>query len=141
MNDGLLGREEIARRVPHQGDMCLLEQVLEWDATRIVCRVTSHRDARHPLREDGKLGALCAVEYAAQAMALHGNLLRRTGRPGLLAAVHDVVVSVQRLDDIPGALTVRAEKLIAQHKHALYQFALVSEERELVRGRAAVVFP
>ena len=37
------GRDDIARRIPHAGTMCLLERVLEVDAARIVCGADSHR--------------------------------------------------------------------------------------------------
>ena len=48
----LIDRAGIAARIPHQGRMCLLDGVLEWDAERIRCCATSHRDpANRWLRE------------------------------------------------------------------------------------------
>ena len=47
--------------VPHQGAMCLLESVLRWDAEGIVCRAVSHLDPAHPLRAEGRLGAVCGI--------------------------------------------------------------------------------
>ena len=38
-------------------------------------RASSHRAADNPLRAHGRLGAACGIEYAAQAMAVHGALL------------------------------------------------------------------
>ena len=55
--------------------MCLLDEVLSWDATRIRCRSNTHRTADNPLRAHGRLGAACGIEYAAQAMAVHGALV------------------------------------------------------------------
>jgi hypothetical protein len=40
---------------------------------------------------------------------------------------------------VPGPLTVRAERLIADGGRLLYGFAIESGERELVTGRVAVV--
>ena len=54
--------------------MCLLEGVVSWDDGRIECVTATHRHAANPLRRDGRLGILCGVEYAAQAMALHAAL-------------------------------------------------------------------
>lgn len=65
----------IAAHVPHQGRMCLLERVLAWDETHIVCEAIGHADPAHPLRDAGRLGAAIGVEYAAQAMAVHGALI------------------------------------------------------------------
>ncbi len=65
----------ICARLPHAGRMCLLERLEFWDGDSITCIATSHRDADNPLRRGGRLHAVAGVEYAAQAMALHGNLL------------------------------------------------------------------
>ena len=70
-----LDRRWIAAHIPHQGPMCLLEEVLTWDAARVRCRATSHRLASNPLRAGGRLGAVCGVEYAGQAMAVHGAIV------------------------------------------------------------------
>lgn len=57
-----LGHAGIAERVPHQGSMCLLEEVMNWDADTVTCRAVSHRAPDHPLRAHGRLGAVCGIE-------------------------------------------------------------------------------
>jgi predicted hotdog family 3-hydroxylacyl-ACP dehydratase len=52
------------------------------------------------------------IEYAAQAMALHGALNAKPGvdgRPGFLASARSVRLHVARLDDVAGALIVQVE--------------------------------
>jgi predicted hotdog family 3-hydroxylacyl-ACP dehydratase len=133
----------IAARVPHAGRMCLLDRLLRWDASTIECRATSHRDAANPLRGDDGLLAVCAIEYAAQAMALHGGLGAPEGsapRPGYIASVRNVQCSVSRLDDIGGELVVTAERLAGDASQVMYAFDVRDEAgRSLVTGRAAVV--
>jgi predicted hotdog family 3-hydroxylacyl-ACP dehydratase len=133
----------IAARVPHAGSMCLLDRLLSWDATSIECRAISHRDAANPLRGHDGLLAVCAIEYAAQAMALHGGLSAPEGsapRPGYIASVRSVQASVARLDDIDGELVVTAERLAGDASQVLYAFDVRDEAgRSLVTGRAAVV--
>ena len=51
----MLRREDILPLVPHQGDMCLWDEVLAWSASDIVLRAHNHRDPAHPLRSDGRL--------------------------------------------------------------------------------------
>ena len=46
----------IAAHIPHQGSMCLLDEVLSWDLQRISCRSISHRAPDNPLRAHGRLG-------------------------------------------------------------------------------------
>ncbi|MFT3817434.1 MAG: hydroxymyristoyl-ACP dehydratase [Rubrivivax sp.] len=134
----------IARLIPHQGRMCLLDAVLDCSAAQIRCRATSHCRADHPLRDaDGALPASAAIEYAAQAMALHGALNAKpgvNGQPGFLASARGVRLQVPRLDEIDGDLIVQAEHLAGDERQAMYRFALHDAGgRCLVEGRATVV--
>jgi predicted hotdog family 3-hydroxylacyl-ACP dehydratase len=136
-----LAREAIARLVPHQGAMCLLEEVLEWDENSIACRASSHRDPANPLRSRGGLSAIVGVEYAAQAVAVHGGLTNNSGKPriGYLAGVRDVTCLAERLDTEPGDLTVRATKVAAEGGRLLYDFRIEGGGRKLLKGRLSVV--
>ncbi len=139
-----LDRQWIAGQIPHQGSMHLLDAVERWDENSIACTASSHRREALPLRAHGRLGAACGIEYAAQAMAVHGALLcpstERGGRAsaGYLISVRDVVLRVSRLDDIDGDLTITAEKL-AGERALLYGFAVLGQGRVLLDGRAAVL--
>lgn len=138
-----LDRDGIAARIPHCGSMCLLDGLLGWDADTVRCRASSHREATHPLRSPGGLLSPVAIEYASQAMALHGALTALAGATpsaGFLAAARSVNLHVARLDDVPGLLLVSATRLAGAELQALYQFALHDERgRLLVDGRATVV--
>jgi predicted hotdog family 3-hydroxylacyl-ACP dehydratase len=136
-----LTREAIARLVPHQGAMCLLEEVLEWDENAIACRACSHRDPANPLRSRGGLAAIVGVEYAAQAVAVHGGLTTKASsqKIGFLAALRDIACFTERLDTEPGDLTVRATKVAAESGRLLYDFRIEGGGRELVKGRLSVV--
>jgi predicted hotdog family 3-hydroxylacyl-ACP dehydratase len=131
---------EIAALIPHAGAMCLLEKVVRWDAGSIVCLTSSHRGPEHPLAEDGRLDAVCGIEYAAQAMAIHGGLTAgRRPAAGYLASVRDVVCHSERLDLSGGDLEVTARLLLADAGGAVYEFALRAGGMTLLEGRAAVV--
>lgn len=143
-----LGHDEIARRIPHQGSMCLLDAVLAWDEESISCEASSHVAAENPLRAHGRLGAACGVEYAAQAMAMHGALVGEsqaagTGaappRAGYLAGMRGVTLHVDRLDTVAGPLAVKAQKITGDANTVLYGFSLHSGEQTLLSGRAIVV--
>lgn len=136
-----VARDWIEAHIPHRGAMCLLDEVVEWDAKRIVCRALSHRDPANPLRVAGMLPAACGIEYGAQAMAVHGALLAAGGPlgRGLLASVRSVELRAARLDDVPGALEVSAERIGGEGEHILYAFSISGAAGELLAGRAAVV--
>lgn len=134
-------REAIAALIPHQGLMCLWQEVLEWDEDSIVARSDGHRDPAHPLRSGERLRAVHLCEYGAQLMAVHGGLVARGGpaRPGVLVALRGVELRVARIDDLPGALEGRARKLIAGDDGWQYQFEIFHAGRPLASGRAAVI--
>ena len=122
--------------------MCLLDAVLDWSETAISCSAFSHTDSSNPLRAEGRLGAANGIEYAAQAMAIHGALLAGTDdqpRQGYLTSVRGVTLHVPRLDDLAGELLVEAERLSGDANNILYQFSLSHAGRCLLEGRAAVV--
>jgi predicted hotdog family 3-hydroxylacyl-ACP dehydratase len=136
-----LTRADIARLIPHSGTMCLLDGVSAWDDTSIRCTAVSHRDPDNPLREAGRLAAVCGVEYAAQAMAVHGGLASGGKRPaaGYLASVRDLTCNAGRLDDVAEDLIIEAEKLMGEGSSVIYGFTVRAGTRELLSGRAAVV--
>ena len=145
-----LGRAWIAAHIPHSGAMCLLDSVDVWDDTHIRCTATSHRDTHNPLRSQGRLASVCGIEYAAQAMAVHGALAgTRTGmqseatasrpRVGFLASVRGVEARVARLDTFEAPLTVEAERMGGDGNTILYGFTVRCGQQVLLTGRAAVM--
>jgi predicted hotdog family 3-hydroxylacyl-ACP dehydratase len=136
-------RDEIATLIPHQGAMCLWDEVVDWDAGRIRLRAHNHRDAGHPLRSDGQLRAVHLCEYGAQAMAVHGGLRARAdggaAKPGVLVALRGVSLHVARIDDLPDALECEAEALIEGEGSQQYAFRITHAGLLLAEGRAAVV--
>ncbi len=143
-----LDRAWIAGHIPHQGRMCLLDEVLNWDSERIRCRSGTHRAADHPLYAHGRLGIACGVEYAAQAMAVHGALAASrapassapaTPAAGFLASVRGVRLHALRLDDVTDDLICIAARVAGDRGTALYEFELRSEKACLLSGRATVV--
>ncbi|OYV40566.1 MAG: 3-hydroxylacyl-ACP dehydratase [Thiomonas sp. 20-64-5] len=143
LHDGTaLDHAWIAAHIPHQGRMCLLDRVLAWDAQHIVCNASSHRNTDHPLRQFDRLGAACGIEYAAQAMAVHGALVASRDeppRPGMLVSVRAVQLHATRLDDIDADLAVHAERLSGDARMLLYQFRVRAADRLLLDGRASVL--
>lgn len=137
-----IAKDELCQLVPHGGAMCLLDEVVEWDEEQILCLAINHRDPANPLRHAGRLPALCAIEYAAQAMAVHGGLTARKnqGKPraGFLGSVRDLKLSADYLEDIVEPLEVRAIKQLADANHSLYELRVSAAGRELMTGRAAV---
>lgn len=142
-----MNRAWIEARIPHQGRMCLLDEVIDWNDRHIRCRTGTHRARDNPLRAHERLGIACGIEYAAQAMALHGALASAApgasaapaSRVGLLASVRDVRLHVLRLDDIESDLVCEVTLLAGDNLTALYEFILRDTDKSLLGGRASVV--
>jgi predicted hotdog family 3-hydroxylacyl-ACP dehydratase len=137
-----LNRADIAKLIPHAGAMCLLDGVRHWDATSISCVSRSHLDTANPLRADGQLGALCGIEYAGQAMAVHGALSGGTGdrpRTGYLVSLRGVVCRHRRLDTFDAELMIDAAQVMGDQGRVIYEFTLHANTIEILSGRATVV--
>lgn len=134
-----LGKNDICALIPHQNTMCLLDEVLSWDATRIVCASRSHLSSDNPLRSEGRLRAVCGVEYAAQAMALHGALLSAGPiAAGYLVSVRNLRLDVSYLDDLDEMLTVEAKRLMGGAEGLVYEFTISTRKDTLLSGRLTV---
>lgn len=140
----MIGRDDIMALVPHQGAMCLWDEVVAWDEQGIVLRASNHRDPAHPLcNADGLLRAVHLCEYGAQAMAAHGGLRARAkgerAKPGFLVALRGVELQVDRIDTLQGLLQGTATLLVDGEGGWQYQFRIEHDGALLAQGRAAVI--
>ena len=136
-------RAELCGLVPHAGNMCLLDEVVAWDGESVHCLSSTHRSLENPLREDGRLRAVHAVEYAAQAMAVHGGLLaEREGRKlaaGFLVALREVSLTMDAIDLLDAPLAISAWQLFADNGNMMYRFTVECAGAPVANGRLTVV--
>jgi predicted hotdog family 3-hydroxylacyl-ACP dehydratase len=164
-----LSHAEIALRIPHSGNMCLLDHVQAFTAQDIEALACDHTQADHPLREGGVLLSPCLIEYAAQAMALHGALLaapeKTPGRsqvfsspsggltqsdrfggtrvskpvPGFIASVRQVQFQTPDLDSAAAPLHIHAQRLAGSEHEVLYAFTVCDAHQTLLAKGRAAV--
>jgi len=138
----IINKAALCRLIPHHGTMCLLDTVERWDDAGIIYTTASHRDATNPLRRDNQLGAICGLEYAAQAMAVHVGLLQQRKERrialGYLGGVKNLMLQATRLDHVKEDLTVQATRLVGEAGSFIYAFRVSAERRELLDGRASI---
>jgi|LNFM01.1.fsa_nt_gb predicted hotdog family 3-hydroxylacyl-ACP dehydratase len=136
------GDIDIDALTPHAGAMRLIGRVVRHDDTRIVCEADSHRAADHPLRRANGLPIICALEYGAQAMAIHGALLAQMGakpRIGYLVAAHELRWRGSMLDTCAAPLRIEATRLFGSDNQVAYEFSVSAAGTNVMRGRASVV--
>ena len=138
-----IGKAHIAALIPHAGAMCLLDAVTEWDEDAIVCVTNTHRDPANPLRLRGRLAAIHAFEYGAQAAAVHGGLCARTvgqtAPPGYLAALRDARWFVADLDSIAAPLEITAHQLLNEAGRCIYAIRVDAGGQTLAEARIIIV--
>jgi predicted hotdog family 3-hydroxylacyl-ACP dehydratase len=123
--------------------MCVLDEVRDWNDQEIVCTSATHQDSANPLRSRGRLASVHAFEYGAQAVAVHGGLrARRVGLkapPGWLVALRDARLYVDRLDDIPHLLEVKASNLGGSEGNYVYYVEIRGGGKLLARARLTIL--
>lgn len=133
------GRTSICDILPHDGDMCLLTNLLEVDQEKIICSSNTHLDEHNPLRLNGKLYAIAGIEYASQVVALHGQIerLNTNSRPiiGFLASARDVEVTTEFLDSEKADLIIEAIQIMRIEGAVSYNFSINSENKTIMTGR------
>jgi predicted hotdog family 3-hydroxylacyl-ACP dehydratase len=143
IDQGFIGKAEIRTLIPHSGTMCLLDEVTQWDDRSITCLANTHRDVANPLRRDGRLSAVHAFEYGAQAAAVHGGLRARSvgesAPPGYLAALRDAHLHAARLDDITSPLQICANRLFGDSANTIYECRISAQGILLANARITII--
>ncbi len=137
----LVTRDQIEPLVPHAGAMLMIDGVTAWDEKHIACMSTCHQAAGNPLMRDGRLAAHHAIEFGAQAAAVHGGLLGKGKAPPLraLAAVRKARFSTSRLEDLPGRLEIKAGLIMLDRQAAIYHADLTHRGDEIASMRLTLM--
>ncbi len=105
----------IAELLPHTPPMILLDEMVSVDGQKVVCRVKVRPDSMFV--EDGKVPALVAIEYMAQAIGASVGLVAKTaGKPvkvGFLLGTRELALSVDYFE-VGDELLVESERLFGE---------------------------
>jgi len=137
----LIEGEAIRALLPHGGAMCLIDTVERCDEESIACTTTQHLRAENPLRRRGTLSTVHAIEFAAQAAALHAALnlpSPPSRRAGLLVSVRHCAFHASALDRDGGPLTIEARRSAHSQSFSTYEFVVASANGRLAAGRIGV---
>lgn len=143
-NIPLIEKDEIRELIPHDGSMCLLDKVIEWDEKRIVCCSETHKNKDNPLRHNHRLPVTALIEYGAQAMAVHGGILAKADnneiQAGYVASLRNVfLASVEDVSGINNSLQIEAIKQMSSGGNMIYTFTVKSDQQQLVSGQTTVI--
>ena len=135
-----LNRDQIEELIPHGGNMCLIDIVEYWDSNSIRCTSNTHRNQDNPLRLNDKLSSLHLLEYGAQTMCIHGGLLTKSTSAGFLAAVRNVELLIDNLENIHSEIIIDAHAQFKAESGVIYEFTITDvQENLLLKARATVI--
>ncbi len=143
-----ISKERLCELIPHFGNMCLLNEVSSWDDNTITCLSKSHLDPKNPLRDDDGLACINAIEYAAQAIAIHAALNQQndvesaTSSKGYLVQVKNVTFKNIDLSLLNDNLTITATQIFMTPTSLVYNFLIADQGRSnvetLMTGRIMI---
>lgn len=152
----LLNSQEIEQHLPHAGKMSLLDKVSYADRSRLSATATSHLNSDNPLRFNGRLATINGIEYAAQAMAIHGFLLTEATlsdtplsevptkdkldsiQTGYIATVRNIDINSPFFPENISTLLVEVEQLMSDNNGFTYQFHISCEKKTLISGKITI---
>lgn len=133
----LMDRAQISRLIPHGESMCMLDEIMSWDESRIHGRSNNFAVSSNPLFENGELDTVLLIEYGAQAAAVHAALIQSQlgeTRPAYIGAVKDIELFISIVDNST-TLEIHACCLLASRNGAIYELEARQSETLLLRGR------
>jgi predicted hotdog family 3-hydroxylacyl-ACP dehydratase len=134
-----INKAEIETLIPHQGIMCLIDQVDSWGQETLICRSHSHLNPENPLRMNDQLSSIHLLEYGAQSIAIHGGLLRKAKRPGFLAAIRHAEFFIDRIDNLDAEIIINTKAEVKTDTGAVYEFVITADSQTLLTSRATVI--
>jgi predicted hotdog family 3-hydroxylacyl-ACP dehydratase len=138
----MLEHDEICKLIPHDGKMCLLDKVKNWNKKSITCTTSTHRNKSNPLRSNEGLPMLSLLEYGAQAMAVHGCLLAEMDgfimKEGYLASLRDINFADGLLSEVEDELVINMEHIYAESGNMIYTMSISANNIILASGRISV---
>ncbi|MBF0263671.1 MAG: phosphotransferase [Gammaproteobacteria bacterium] len=137
-------KKEIKKLIPHSGNMCLIEEVLEADKQSLKARSQTHLSENNPLRVNGQIHIVNAVEYAAQAMAIHGALLSLKDsdevvvKQGYIVSLRNINTYIEYLPVSESDLLVAINLLMGSETGYSYEFEVKNKNNLLISGRISI---
>ena len=128
-------REQIIALLPHGEGMCLLDTVESVDENSITCSATIRDD--HPLRHNGEVSGIIALEYGAQAIGLWAALrhgAENKPKEGYVLALRNFKLHDRALPQ-NALLTITVDKKLLGEDSAICLFAVASEKTAIAEGQ------
>jgi predicted hotdog family 3-hydroxylacyl-ACP dehydratase len=128
------------QRLPHAGNMCLIDKVIDMGSNWIYCR--ARKDAP-PIGDSNFSPTWVGLEYAAQALACHGLLSTQADSSPLNTALIIAVKTMEQLQTpapYAGPAYVAVKLLASLPQAASCEFTLYHNDQAMSYGQFNVTF-
>jgi len=139
-----LNSQEIEQRLPHAGKMSLLDKVTHADRLTLSASAVSHLSSNNPLRLNHKLSSINGIEYAAQAMAIHGFLLSElkqteaSTQTRYIATIRNIDIFTPFFPETESVIKIEVEQLMSDTNGFTYQFHISDGKKALISGKITI---
>ena len=139
-----LNSQEIEQHLPHAGKMSLLDKVTHADLLTLSASAVSHLSSDNPLRFNNKLSCINGIEYAAQAMAIHGFLLSElkqteaSTQTGYIATVRNIDIFSPFFPKTESVIKIEVKQLMSAANGFTYQFHISDGKKALISGKITI---
>ena len=139
----LKNHHKLCELIPHERAMCLLDSVTRWDDEHIECISSSHLERDNPLLDGGRLNCVNAIEYGAQAAAIHGILMaRKSGAQpptsGVLVQVKNMQIKDCDLAQLSAEMDIHAHRIYSDNTSMVYTITISCKSEVLLDGRIMI---
>ena len=138
--NSVLNSQEIEQYLPHAGKMSLLHTVSYADSLLLKASAISHLNSNNPLRLNDKLASINGIEYAAQAMAIHGFLLSKEDavQKGYIASVRNIEIKTPFFPETESVIKIEVQQLMSDTNGFTYQFHISAGKKTLISGKITI---
>jgi predicted hotdog family 3-hydroxylacyl-ACP dehydratase len=140
----LKNHHKLCELIPHERAMCLLDSVTDWDDEHIECSSSSHLGQDNPLLDEHhRLNCVNAIEYGAQAAAIHGILVaRKSGSQpptsGVLVQVKNMHIKDCDLTQLSSDMDIHARRIYSDSTSMVYTITINCQSELLLDGRIMI---
>ncbi len=145
----MIDSQTIKTLIPHGEQMSLIDAVEFWDDARIQCTTKSHQSPLNPLLDNGQLKSVLLIEYAAQAMAIHGALLHRSlaseqktakqQKLQVIGSVKNLNIHVDTFQSYTQIINIEATRLMTNETGAIYTFTASAGTTPIIDAKLILI--
>ncbi len=105
----------------------------------LLAQTYTHLNIDNPLKKNNKLKSIHGIEYAAQAMAVHGALLDKKCQNGYIGSIRNVILNETYLPTHQSPLDIKVHPLMRSKQGFTYNFLVQCTNQLIISGKITII--